>query len=215
MVVLDVSKYRIHAAEVCPLATLRTTLIESLMRVAPWGMSGNNAWGMVPSSWCVPGDFSNHGRYHFYFPPPIVAGSDEEIANVIPAGAYGSLPESYPGRKSGGLSLLPGGDGDHRLGLPGDKRSRSPSRGWNVEAASDRETMKESNAKARTSASAKHPVARRRNPLSSGSKILAAITEATEILRTEGLHSKRSDSPQIQVARTAANLSGRRRQAST
>ena len=65
----------------------RTTLIESLMRVAPSGMSGNNAWGMVPSSWCVPGDLNNHGRYHFYFPPPIIVGSDEEIANLIPAGA--------------------------------------------------------------------------------------------------------------------------------
>ena len=48
---LGVMKDWLSAAEICPLAILRTTLIKSLMRVAPSAMSGNNAWGMVPSSW--------------------------------------------------------------------------------------------------------------------------------------------------------------------
>ncbi len=40
----------------------RATLIKSLIRVAPSAMSGNNAWGMVPSSWYVQGDLNRHGR---------------------------------------------------------------------------------------------------------------------------------------------------------
>ena len=50
-VVLRVLKQGLSTAEVDPLAILRTTLIKLLMRVAPSGISGNNAWGMVPSSW--------------------------------------------------------------------------------------------------------------------------------------------------------------------
>src|SRR4029077_237936 len=76
------------------------------MRVAPSGISGNNAWGMAPSSWCVPGDLDNHGRYHFYFPAPILVCSDTELPNLIPASAYVSRPPNYSDRKSGGLSLL-------------------------------------------------------------------------------------------------------------
>ena len=49
--VLGMLKQGLSAAEVDPLAILRTTLIKSLMRVAPSGISGNNAWGMVSSSW--------------------------------------------------------------------------------------------------------------------------------------------------------------------
>jgi hypothetical protein len=70
----------------------RTTLIESLMRMAPSGMSGNNAWGMVPSPWCVPGDLSDHGRYHFYFPPLVVACAHADLPDRIAAGGYSAGP---------------------------------------------------------------------------------------------------------------------------
>ncbi|MGO9220303.1 MAG: hypothetical protein ACLP5E_21475, partial [Streptosporangiaceae bacterium] len=36
---------------VSPPEAVDLLLIKSLMRVAPSGISGNNAWGMVPSSW--------------------------------------------------------------------------------------------------------------------------------------------------------------------
>jgi adenine-specific DNA-methyltransferase len=49
-------------------------------------MSGNNASGMASSSWCVPDDFDNHGRYHFYFPPHILIRSTENLPNLISAG---------------------------------------------------------------------------------------------------------------------------------
>ena len=52
-IVLGVLKQGLSAAEVDPLAIFAhdtETLIKSLMRVAPSGISGNNAWGMVPSS---------------------------------------------------------------------------------------------------------------------------------------------------------------------
>ena len=62
----------------------------SLIRVAPSAMSGNNAWGMVPSSWYVPGDLDNHGRYHFYFPLSILVRSDADHPNPITASRYPS-----------------------------------------------------------------------------------------------------------------------------
>ena len=48
---LGVMKDWLGTAEICPLAIFAHALIKSLMRVAPSAMSGNNAWGMVPSSW--------------------------------------------------------------------------------------------------------------------------------------------------------------------
>jgi hypothetical protein len=45
-------KQRLSAAEVDPSAIfVHDTDYKSLMRVAPSGISGNNAWGMVSSSW--------------------------------------------------------------------------------------------------------------------------------------------------------------------
>jgi hypothetical protein len=64
----------------------RTTLIKSLMRVAPSAISGNNAWGMVPFSWNVPGGLDSHERYHFYFPLSILVRSDEIRPNLILTG---------------------------------------------------------------------------------------------------------------------------------
>ena len=57
----------------------------------------------------MPGDLDNHGRYHFYFPAPILVCSDKDLSNLITAGAYVSRPASYSGRKSGGLVLEPQG----------------------------------------------------------------------------------------------------------
>ena len=51
--------------------------------------------------------------------------------------------------------------------------------------------MKSSNGKARTRSGPRKVVGRPRSRLSAGTKILAAIEEATEILRAEGLGSKR------------------------
>ncbi len=82
VVVLGVLKHRLNTAEICPLTSFADDAsITSLMRVAPSAMSGNNAWGMVPSSWCVPGDLDNHGRYHFYFPPRLLIPSDKNLPN--------------------------------------------------------------------------------------------------------------------------------------
>src|SRR5262245_65233337 len=50
-VVLGVSKHRLNAAEVGPWPFSRTTLMTSWIGVAPSAISGNNTWGMVPSSW--------------------------------------------------------------------------------------------------------------------------------------------------------------------
>ena len=50
---------------------------------------------------------------------------------------------------------------------------------------------------------------------SDGSRILAAITEATEILRTEGLGSKRLTVRTFKLPRFSAHLPGERRQASS
>ncbi len=68
-------------------------------------MSGNNAWGMVPSSWNVPGDFANQGRYHFHFPLRIPIVSDEDLPNPISTSTYPGRPSTHPPRRSGGLRL--------------------------------------------------------------------------------------------------------------
>ena len=86
VVLLGVLKDRVHAAEVCPLAVFAYDTDQVADAPALSAMSGNNAWGMVPSSWYVPGDFDNHGRYHFYFPPCTPVVSDEDLPNSIPAG---------------------------------------------------------------------------------------------------------------------------------
>src|SRR5271157_4873209 len=90
-----------------------------LIRVAPSAISGNNAWGMVPSSWRVPGDLDNHGRYHFYFPLSILVHPDDDHPNPISASRYPQRPSTQTLRRSGGLSLEPGAglvDG-HRPGI--------------------------------------------------------------------------------------------------
>src|SRR5271157_907972 len=76
-----------------------------LIRVAPSAISGNNAWGMVPSSWRVPGDLDNHGRYHFYFPLSILVHPDDDHPNPISASRYPQRPSTQTLRRSGGLSL--------------------------------------------------------------------------------------------------------------
>ena len=51
VVVLGVLKHRLSAEKYVHWPLPRTTLIRSLMCVAPSVTRGNNAWGMVPSSW--------------------------------------------------------------------------------------------------------------------------------------------------------------------
>src|SRR5271157_2557420 len=77
-----------------------------LIRVAPSAISGNNAWGMVPSSWRVPGDLDNHGRYHFYFPLSILVHPDDDHPNPISASRYPQRPSTQTLRRSGGLRPL-------------------------------------------------------------------------------------------------------------
>jgi len=60
---------------------------------------------MVPSSWCVPGDLDNHGRYHFYFPPRISVRADDDLPNLISASRYPRRSSIHPVRRSGGLGL--------------------------------------------------------------------------------------------------------------
>src|SRR5271157_1768503 len=89
-----------------------------LIRVAPSAISGNNAWGMVPSSWRVPGDLDNHGRYHFYFPLSILVHPDDDHPNPISASRYPQRPSTQTLRRSGGLSLRLGDE----TGLPGHRQ---------------------------------------------------------------------------------------------
>src|SRR5262249_40141982 len=62
----------------------RTEIRIRLLRgVAPSVISGNNAWGMARSSWCMPGDLDNHGKYQSPYDRPIHNRPERNPPNTV------------------------------------------------------------------------------------------------------------------------------------
>jgi hypothetical protein len=81
----------------------------------PGASPRNNAWGMVPSPGCVPGDLDNHGGYHSCFPLFLLLSAQTPIAQ--PPSRLGisltpcNIHNTYA-RRSGGLRLFLAGSLD-------------------------------------------------------------------------------------------------------